>query len=144
MERMQMMKVTVDGEERTYPFGTPYQKIAADFQEKYAHDILLVNRNGKLCELHKTLDRDCTLKMITAEEKPGMQTYERSAVFLMLKAFYDVAGAENIRRISVEYSISHALFIRAAGGFTLDQALLSRVEARMREIVEQELPIQKK
>lgn len=144
MERMQMMKVTVDGEERTYPFGTPYQKIAADFQEKYAHDILLVNRNGKLCELHKTLDRDCTLKMITAEEKPGMQTYERSAVFLMLKAFYDVAGAENIRRISVEYSISHALFIRAAGGFTLDQALLSRVEARMREIAEQELPIQKK
>ena len=144
MERMQMMKVTVDGEERTYPFGTPYQKIAADFQEKYAHDILLVNRNGKLCELHKTLDRDCTLKMITAEEKPGMQTYERSAVFLMLKSFYDVAGAENIRRISVEYSISHALFIRAAGGFTLDQALLSRVEARMREIVEQELPIQKK
>lgn len=144
MERMQMMKVTVDGEERTYPFGTPYQKIAADFQEKYAHDILLVNRNGKLCELHKTLDRDCTLKMITAEEKPGMQTYERSTVFLMLKAFYDVAGAENIRRISVEYSISHALFIRAAGGFTLDQALLSRVEARMREIVEQELPIQKK
>lgn len=144
MERMQMMKVTVDGEERTYPFGTPYQKIAADFQEKYAHDILLVNRNGKLCELHKTLDRDCTLKMITAEEKPGMQTYERSAVFLMLKAFYDVAGAENIRRISVEYSISHALFIRAAGDFTLDQALLSRVEARMREIVEQELPIQKK
>ena len=136
MERMQMMKVTVDGEERTYPFGTPYQKIAADFQEKYAHDILLVNRNGKLCELHKTLDRDCTLKMITAEEKPGMQTYERSAVFLMLKAFYDVAGAENIRRISVEYSISHALFIRAAGDFTLDQALLSRVEARMREIVE--------
>ena len=144
MERMQMMKVTVDGEERTYPFGTPYQKIAADFQEKYAHDILLVNRNGKLCELHKTLDRDCTLKMITAEEKPGMQTYERSAVFLMLKAFYDVAGAENIRRISVEYSISHAIFIRVAGGFTLDQALLSRVEARMREIVEQELPIQKK
>nr|WP_325195809.1 nucleoside kinase [uncultured Oscillibacter sp.] len=139
-----MMKVTVDGEERTYPFGTPYQKIAADFQEKYAHDILLVNRNGKLCELHKTLDRDCTLKMITAEEKPGMQTYERSAVFLMLKAFYDVAGAENIRRISVEYSISHALFIRAAGGFTLDQALLSRVEARMREIAEQKLPIQKK
>ena len=144
MERMQMMKVTVDGEERTYPFGTPYQKIAADFQEKYAHDILLVNRNGKLCELHKTLDRDCTLKMITAEEKPGMQTYERSAVFLMLKSFYDVAGAENIRRISVEYSISHALFIRAAGNFTLDQTLLSRVEARMREIVEQELPIQKK
>ena len=45
--------------------------------------------DGKLCELHKPLDRDCSLKMITAQDIPGIQTYERSAVFLMLKAFYE-------------------------------------------------------
>ena len=113
MENAGMMKVTVEGVEYEYPFGTSYREIAADFQEFYAHDILLVNRDGKLCELHKTLDRDCSLKMVTAADKPGMQTYERSVVFLMLKAFYDVVGRENVSRISVEYSISHALFIRA-------------------------------
>ena len=48
------------------------------------YDILLVNRDGKLCELHKSLDRDCSLKMVTAQDIPGIQTYERSAVFLML------------------------------------------------------------
>ena len=144
MENTRMMKVNVDGVEYIYPKGTLYQAIAADFQEGYAHDILLVNRNGKLCELHKALDRDCTLKMITAEEKPGMQTYERSVVFLMLKAFYDVVGRENVERISVEYSISHALFIRAKGNFTLSQELLNQVEERMRMISEQAVPIQKK
>ena len=32
-------------------------------------------------------------------------------VFLMLKAFYDVAGRENVERICVECSLSRALFI---------------------------------
>jgi len=144
MERTNLMTVTVDGAAYTYPLGTTYREIAADFQERYAHDILLVNRNGKLCELHKTLDRDCTLKMVTAADKPGIQTYERSAVFLMLKAFYDVVGRDQVERISVEYSISHALFIRAKGAFTLTQELLSRVEERMRTLVEQAAPIRKK
>lgn len=143
MEKVKALNVTVDGIVHSYPFGTPYQDIAADFQKQYKYDILLVNRDGRLCELHKTLDRDCSLKMITAAEKPGMQTYERSVVFLMLKAFYDVAGRENIQRISVEYSISHALFIQARGNFVLNQELLGRVEDRMKELVELAVPLQK-
>ena len=143
MEKEKLLQVTVDGTQYAYPFGTPYRKIAADFQKEYPHDILLVNREGKLCELHKTLDRDCTLKMVTAAEKPGRQTYERSAVFLMLKAFYDVAGRENAERITVEYSISNALFIRAKGNFRLDRDLLRRVEERMKTLSAQAVPIRK-
>lgn len=135
--------VTVNGVSRSYPAGTTYQAIAADFHADYPSDILLVERNGKLCELAKKLDRDCTLKLITIQDKPGMQTYERSAIFLMLKAFYDVLGQECVDRICVEYSLSHALFITARGSFRLDQELLDRVEARMRELVSQKLPIQK-
>ncbi len=144
MEEKNMIQVTVNGAVRAYPSGTPYRRIAADFQDQYPSDILLVNRDGKLCELHKVLDRDCTLKMITAQDKPGIQTYERSAVFLMLKAFYDVAGRENVARISVEYSLSNAIFILARGNFKLDQALLDRVEARMRELSALALPIEKR
>ena len=94
-------------------------------------------------ELHKKLDRDCTLTMLTARDKPGMQTYERSVVFLMLKALYDVVGAAQIQKISVEYSISRALFCLAKGAFTLDRALLDKVEARMRELADAALPIRK-
>ena len=144
MEEKRMIKVIVDGEEHAYPHGTPYRAIAADFQSRFPWDILLVNRDGKLCELHKVLDRDCSLKMITARDKPGIQTYERSAVFLLLKAFYDVAGRENVERISVEYSLSSALFLLAKGNFILNQALLDKVEARMQELSALALPIEKK
>ncbi len=144
MEEKRMIEVMVDGVEYAYPQGTPYRTIAADVQPRFPYDILLVNRDGKLCELHKSLDRDCSLKMVTAQDIPGIQTYERSAVFLMLKAFYDVAGRENVERICVECSLSRALFIRALGAFTLDRALLDRVEERMRELSAQALPIEKR
>ena len=144
MEEKRMITVTVDGAQYAYPKGTAYRTIAADFQSRYPNDILLVNRDGKLCELHKPADRDCSLKFLTARDVPGIQTYERSAVLLMLKAFYDVAGRENVEGLSVGYSLSRSLFIRARGEFTLDQPLLDRVEARMRELSAAALPIEKR
>ena len=138
------VRVRVDGETRAYPRGTPYSAVAADFQKNYDCDILLVSRGGKLRELCKPLDRDCALTMLTARSKPGIQTYERSAQLLLLKALYDTVGGENVAQISVEFSISHALFIRTRGAFPLNAALLSRVEARMREIAAQALPIRKR
>ena len=139
-----MLNVTVNGSTRQYPAGTPFRVIAADHQAEIPHDILLVNRDGKLRELHKVLDRNCALSFITAADKPGRQTYERSAILLMLKAFYDTVGRENAERITVEFSLSNALFCRAKGQFTPDKALLERVEARMRELAAQALPIEKR
>lgn len=135
--------VIVDGVQHRYPAGTSYQHIAREFQPAYANDILLVERNGKLCELGRELDRDCTLKMITGRDRPGMQAYERSAIFLMLKAFYDVVGRDAVERICVEYSLSHSLFITTQGALQLDSRLLARVESRMRELVAQARPIEK-
>ena len=49
-----------------------------------------------------------------------------------------------MERLSVEYSLSSALFILAKGSFTLDQDLLDRVEARMRELSAAAVPIEKR
>ena len=138
-----LFSVTVDGACRSYPAGTTFAAIAQDFQPAYPDDILLMDRDGKLCELGKTLDRDCTLRMLTIRDKPGMQTYERSTIFLMLKAFYDVVGQEQDVRVCVEYSLSHALFITVKGPVTPDAALLQKVEKRMRELADAALPIEK-
>ena len=144
MEAAKMLNVTVNGTVHQYPYGTPYRTIAADFQAEYPHQILLVNRDGKLRELHKTLKRDCTLSMVTGADKPGRQTYERSAILLMLKAFYDEAGRESVKNVRVEFSLSNALFCKAYGSFALDTALLARVEDRMRALADQALPIEKR
>ncbi|MFR0769982.1 MAG: hypothetical protein ACLSHO_10665 [Dysosmobacter sp.] len=48
-----MLNVTVNGTIHQYPYGTTYRAIAAEFQENYPHQILLVNRDGKLRELQR-------------------------------------------------------------------------------------------
>ena len=144
MENTIMRTIVVNGVEHRYPDGTPFRDIAADLQDQYAHDILLVDREGKLCELHKTLDRDCTLEMITAQQRPGMQTYRRSLILLMLKSFYDVAGRDKVERVTVDHSVSNAMFVHPYGDFQVTEELAAKVEERMHALVEKAVPIEKK
>lgn len=137
-------QVTIQGETRQYPEGTAYEQIAAEYQNEYPAPIVLVHANGKLRELFHVLEQDVTLEFVTMADTPGIQTYHRSTVLLALKAFYDVAGHDRVKRMVVEFSVSKGLYIEPTGDFTLEQELLSRVESRMRELVEKKIPIEKR
>ena len=139
-----MAFVTIDGVAREYPIGTSYQEIAREYQPKYENDILLVSVNGKLRELHKSVEFDCDLRFFTGKDQPGIQTYHRSAIFLMMKAFYDVAGAENIEKLTVNFSLGKGYYIEPHGEVKLTEDLIRRVKARMKEYVAQEIPIMKR
>lgn len=144
MEEKVYYRVKYGEESREYPEGTPYEQIAADFQKEYDVPIVLVTVNGKLCELFKCLDRDASIQFVTMADTPGFQSYQRSAVLLALKAFYDVAGHDKVEKLTVEFSVSKGLYMEPMGDFVLDEAFLERVEARMRQLAEEKLPIQKR
>jgi uridine kinase len=139
-----MAVVTINGVEKEYPIGTSYQEIAKEYQPQYENDILLVSINGKLSELHKTVQFDCNLHFFTGKDQPGIQTYHRSAIFVMMKAFYDVAGVENIDKVTVDFSLGKGYYIEAHGKVQLTEELLTRVKARMQEYVSQKIPIMKR
>ena len=139
-----MAIVTIDGTKKQYPIGTTYQDIAKEYQSQYEDEILLVGINGKLRELHKTVQFDCTLQFYTGKDQPGIQTYHRSAIFLMMKAFYDVAVSENIEKVTVDFSLGKGYYIQPHGTVELTEELLNRVLTRMREYVDQKIPIMKR
>lgn len=139
-----MAVVTVGGEEREYLEGTPYQVIAEDFKDQVDEDILLVRVDGKLRELHKELKGDCQLSFVTAKDREGWQTYQRSAVFLMLKAFYDIVGRQRVKKVTVCFSVGQGLYMEPEGEFELTSDLLSVVKDRMKELQARCLPILKK
>ena len=128
-----MFQVTINGKIENYEAGTPYLTIAKKHQAEYPQDIILVFVNGKLTELYKSLKKDCELKFVTTADAPGMQTYQRSATLMMLKAFYEVVGTEHIERVFLDFSVGKGLFADARGDFTLNQELLDRVKAKMHE-----------
>ena len=108
------------------------------------NDILLVRVNGKLRELHKQVADKGSVTFVTAEQEPGIQTYFRSCVLLMLRSFYDVVGNENIERLEIEFSIGNGYFVKPIGNFKLDEELLSKVKNRMKELVLKQVPIVKR
>ena len=139
-----MAQVRIGNEVREYPEGTTWLEVAGEYQHFYENDILLVRVNGKLQELHKTIPDDAEVGFLTAADKPGMLTYRRSALLMMLKAFYDVAGRDNVRKLSVEFAVGNGLYIDAEGDFERNEELLSRVKAKMREYCEARIPIKKR
>lgn len=139
-----MVRVTIGGITREYEEGTQLKTAAEEFLNQYENDILLATVNGKLQELHKTIPDDAEVGFLTAADKPGMLTYRRSALLMMLKAFYDVAGRDNVRKLSVEFAVGNGLYIDAEGDFERNEELLSRVKAKMREYCEARIPIKKR
>ena len=139
-----MVRVMINEEIKHYEQGTRYQLIAKDYQNQYENDIVLLLVNGKLQELHNTLLTDCKISFITTADKPGMQTYQRSVILLMLKSIYDVVGQDAISKVTIDFSISKGLYIRCEGDVPITDRLLEKIESRMRGLVEEDLPIMKK
>ncbi len=139
-----MAVVKVNGIERSYSEGTTYLEIAKDFQDQYENDILLVRVNGKLRELEKTLAGDSEISFITAKENAGYKTYERSAIFLMLKAFYEVIPRERIRKIQIDFALGNGIYGELVGDVTVDEKLLSEVKVHMEKLRDAAIPVKKR
>lgn len=139
---MRKVEVVISNEVYEYETGITYEQIAKDFQKDYEAKIVLVNVNGKLTELHKILSGDCTLEFLTLADKPGMETYRRSATFLLVKAIHDVLGDDKNNHVIAQYTVGNGLLCKIVGTKPSEQ-LLRSVHARMDELVLQNLPIWK-
>ena len=137
-------KVNVFGVTVEYEQGATYAEIAKDYKEKVDGDIILVTVNGKLCELHKKIADGSKVEFVTTKDSVGNDTYVRGAIFLMLKAFYNVLGKDKIKKISVEHTLGKAVYCDYEGKETLSNELLNKVKQEMRELADADLPILKK
>lgn len=144
MKMKELVRVTINDCVREYPIGTRLLDIAKEFQKDYKYDIILAFVNGKLRELFKAIERDCTVRFITTAEDTGHKTYTRGMILMLLKAFYAELGSENIDKVSVEYSLGNSLYLDYEGSVKLSQEKLDAVKKRMQQLVEKDLPFIKR
>lgn len=136
--------VKILGKTKEYPYGTPYAKIVEEYEGTTRYPIVLVMKNGKLCELHKKLKKPGTLEFVTTADEIGHKTYKRSASLLVLKAVYHVAGHENIKKAVLHYSVSSGYYFTIDGNVTVDEEFLAEVKRYMLQLVEEKIPILKR
>lgn len=142
-----MIKITIDGNVYEVEENISLEEIA----DKYGTspdegDVVLAYRNGHLCELFKKVNEDAEVSFLTTKSKIGRDTYRRSVVLMMMKAARDVAKRTGISgRIRVLFSISKGFYCEFSNKkVKVTQELLNEIEIRMKEIVELNLPIEKK
>lgn len=143
---MEKERYTVQTEDavRQYEAGTTYGEIARDYEQEYKNDIVLALVDNRLQELGKTLQSDCKIRFITTADEIGHKTYKRSMSLMLVKAVYDVMEHENVDKVRILYSVSHGYYCEIEGFVELNQEFLDRVEKRMHEMVDQDMPIDKR
>ncbi len=139
-----MVTVTIDGERRQYEEGTTYETIVREYQEKYNNRIALVTVNGKIRELFKKVKKDCEVSFFTISDAVGHKSYVRTAIMLMIRAMQDVVEEGALEKVKVEFAIGSGYYCSVKGKVRLDQEFIDRLNGRMRELVEADLPYVKK
>lgn len=140
---MDNVKVNIEGQIKEYEKGTKLESIAEEFQSKHKASIVLATVDGKLSELTKYVEKDCTIEFIGTDTICGIETYRRSVVLMMMKSFYDICGENNIDKIVVDYSLSKGYYCELKGKINVSMDLLYDVKKHMEEIVRRDIPIVK-
>ena len=127
---MEKKTVTVKilGKTREYPMGITYAEIVKEYEGATKYPIVLVMKDGKLRELHKRLKQDGTLEFITTADEIGHKTYKRSAILLLLKALYNVAGHDKIKKAVIHYAVSSGYYVTVDSDVAITEDFLLKVK----------------
>jgi uridine kinase len=138
------IKVEIDGSEYVYPMNTTLLEISRDFQKNYKDQIILAFMNNKLRELFKRAVDNSHIQFVTVSEDAGGKTYMRGLILVMLKAFYQEFGADNVDKVSIEYTVGNGLFCEYEGKVPLTKERIHAVKRRMQDIVNRDIPFMKR
>ncbi len=119
-------------------------ELAKQNQTSNGVDIVLAKVDGKLTELHKEVPVNSSIEWVTTRDSAGSLAYKRSATIVMLKAIYDILPNESIQKVKVDFSLSKGYYCNIKGDVQTTDALIESIENRMREIVNADIPIEKR
>ncbi len=142
MQEKRDITITFDGKQLQVPYATTLQQLA---MEQYPTDyrrFYLAEYNGKLAELHKEIKRDGNIRFLDGNNKDSQRAYRRSLVFLMQRALKELLASEDWE-VRVQFSLGEGYYCTLNGRSEVGEAFLSELSAKMDELIQKDLPIEK-
>lgn len=141
---MSNVSIMIHGKEYLYEQGIKYEIVAKQFQDQYDSTIALVTVNGKIRELMKRVDKNCTLDFKTFGDSCGHRTYTRTAVMMMMKAVQDICGMGSTNHVKVDFTVGPGYYCSFEKGLQILDDQIIRIKERMKELSDADLPFTKK
>lgn len=126
-----------DGKTLNFPAGVTGAEVAAAIGPGLAKAALAANVNGRQWDLFRPIESDAELRIITRKDPEALELIRHDAAHVLALAVQDLFPGT---QVTIGPAIENGFYYDFARDqpFTPDD--LARIEARMREIVEQDLP----
>ncbi len=141
MTEKEKVQIRILDEIYEYDRGTSLEAVSRDFQSRFPHRIILARVNGRLRELCRTVTENGEIEFVSVGEKAGEAAYRRTATLILTKAVSDILGAD--ARLIVQFSVHRGYYCEIIGHMPIEEELLKKIQRRMEELVEANLPIAK-
>jgi len=129
-----------DGSERRVPAGTPVVEVLCGRERVVPPDLIAARVNGKAVDLSRPLRDDAKIEAIRFEDPEGQDIYRHTSTHIMAQA---VKALFPQTQVTIGPAIEDGFYydFDCAQPFTPED--LERIEAKMREIIAADYPMQR-
>lgn len=108
--------------------------------EKSEYPVVGAKYNNEYKSINDLVDPNGNIELIDINSKEGMKIYRRTLTFIMGKAFWSIYPEAHI---TVDYQLSNAMYCTIEN-MEVTEEMIEKVKTKMQEIIEQDLPIEKR
>ena len=139
---MEEIRVSLpDGAQKSFPRGTSVLEVARSLGPRLARDAVAARVNGHMADLSAPLTEDCALTILTAAQPEALEVLRHSAAHLLAQAVQEVFPDV---RVGMGPVIEDGFYYDFEKEKPFTPEDLETIEAKMREIVHRDLPIQRR
>ncbi len=130
---------SVNGEKKKIIKGITLEVLKKDYEDNAKTKIVAGVINNEIRELTYSVTEDCSISFIDLTSEDGVRIYQRSLIFLLVKAFHDLFPEDEIE---VCHSVSRGLFFESTrSGLNAGDVL--KIEKQMQSLVIKDIPFRK-
>ncbi len=138
-----MAQITIqlpDGTTREYPAGVTSMEIAQSIGEGLARQTVVAKVDGELVDVQKNIDNDAQVELVTLASDEGLEVYRHTAAHVMAQAVKDLFGKEV--QVTIGPAVKDGFYYDFyCENHTFTPEDFERIEARMKEVIKENLPI---
>lgn len=108
-------------------------------KEKNAYEFvaLTAKMDNKYVSLMNRIEQPCSIELLDIRTHYGRLVYQHGLIMIFLKSVEEIMGRQHVE---VQHALSKGLYTEINGGEEIPDKVLARIEERMNEIVEKDLP----
>jgi threonyl-tRNA synthetase len=126
-----------DGKTLSFPSGVTGTEVAASIGPGLAKAALAAEVNGRQWDLFRPIEKDARIRIITRKDPEALELIRHDAAHVLAMAVQDLFPGT---QVTIGPAIEEGFYYDFARDQPFTQDDLARIEARMREIVEADLP----